>query len=54
MLTHHRHVLSADHPAPPCFEGKAKRVMASCLTKCDRSQGEALDDIKKGEKVVIE
>jgi hypothetical protein len=64
--THHRHVLSADHPSPPCFEGKAKRARlvstkcscrtpakCTCLKAAQNASFTALDDIKKGEAVVI-
>lgn len=63
---HYRHVLSADHPAPPCFEGKAKRARlvstkcscrtpakCTCLKAAQNASFTALDDIKKGEAVVI-
>ena len=54
--SHYRHVLSADHPAPPCHESKAKRVkIRDWTTTSDvKTVGKALDDIRKGEEVIIE
>ena len=58
--THYRHVLSEDHPAPPCHEAKAKRVNVYWgLHNIKQDvlgegvRGKALDDIKKGEEVII-
>ena len=58
--THYRHVLSADHPAPPCHEAKAKRAILLMKNTGYFVEQEgfeykfkALDDIKKGEEVII-
>ena len=58
---HHKHILASDHHAPPCYEGRRKRVKCKmgASFSYNGTKGEgftgyfSLDDIKKGEEVEI-